>query len=76
MKTIEKHEWAIQFQGICLMVFIDAGIVEALVDIVQEGSPSSSELCFTLLADILTICAKRLPNSYNEKVQVFGFINA
>jgi hypothetical protein len=70
MKQVEAHEWAMQFQAITLMIFIDCGLVEALVEIVKTGHTSSSDLAFTLLADILTICAKRLPPSYNETVQV------
>ena len=73
MKQVEAHQWAVQFQATTLMIFIDCGIVEALVVIVKTGHPSSGDLAFTLLADILTICAKRLPPSYNDNVQVIYY---
>ena len=70
MKQVEAHEWAVQFQAITLMISIECGILEALIAIIKLGNPTSSEYAFTLLADILTICARRLPQSYNQNVQV------
>lgn len=51
------------------MMFMDCNLIESLVDIVINGVTSSSDLAFHLLADILTISAKRLPFSYNDSVQ-------
>ena len=34
MIEIEKFEWAIQFQAICLMIFLDAGLLEVWLSII------------------------------------------
>ncbi|KAJ3346906.1 hypothetical protein HDU91_006928, partial [Kappamyces sp. JEL0680] len=84
IKEINQYEWAVQFQGICLMVFVDAGLIEvsgtglqqALVDIVLKGDLASIELALNLLSEILVICAKVLPDSYNDRVQALPILFA
>ncbi|KAI8898408.1 Rapamycin-insensitive companion of mTOR, middle domain-containing protein [Globomyces pollinis-pini] len=61
--------WYQQFRGMRLMTFIDAGIMEALISVVQTGESSTCKLSFILIADILTQCALQLPKLYNDKVQ-------
>ncbi|KAJ3274333.1 hypothetical protein HDV01_003177 [Terramyces sp. JEL0728] len=65
----ENCIWLRQFKGMRLMVFIECGLIEALIGIVQQGEATSRTLTITLLSDILTTCARELPRSYNEKVQ-------
>jgi hypothetical protein len=61
--------WKIQFHAIRLMLFIDAGMVEAIVDIAKEGETATCNVIFPLLSDILTMCALYLSQEYNDRVQ-------
>jgi hypothetical protein len=61
--------WKIQFSAIRLMLFVDAGVVEAIVEIAKEGELSTCNVIFPLLSDILTMCALYLPREYNDRVQ-------
>jgi rapamycin-insensitive companion of mTOR len=61
--------WILQFSCLRLMLFVDAGLVEALVQAATGGEASTCELIFPLLSDILTMCARYLPKEYNDRVQ-------
>jgi Rapamycin-insensitive companion of mTOR, N-term len=51
-----------------LMIFIDCGIVEQLIEVIKPKNKSLSDKAYMLLTWILKFSAQKLPKHYSEKV--------
>ncbi|KAH6586295.1 hypothetical protein BASA50_000759 [Batrachochytrium salamandrivorans] len=67
--AVETIHLVSHFRAILLMVFINAGLIEALIELTQDENKSISTSSITLLSCILETCSTKLPVKFSSRVQ-------
>eukprot|EP00158_Paraphelidium_tribonemae_P007702 Partr_v1_DN28334_c0_g1_i2_m78546 putative RPTOR independent companion of MTOR, complex 2 len=65
----ERANLADHYLALILVIFVEAGLVESLVSIIEEGSKSLVTLATILVGELLQLCNRLLPISYCARVQ-------
>ncbi|ORX78342.1 hypothetical protein K493DRAFT_321236, partial [Basidiobolus meristosporus CBS 931.73] len=55
--------------AILLILFVDAGLIEILIELIESESKSTSEVATILVAQVLQLGNRLLPGSYGPKIQ-------
>lgn len=59
-----------QYQTLILASFVEVGLIEALIDMIQDGSKYITTRATILVGEIRDLCNRLLPPHYNRKINV------